>query len=185
MDHGTVAFRSMRNKKLVSFKTDNGSFADPPAPFAIADVATPRETFKFNEVGLRYRRIKVSVRGGRFLGYLDMKDSAYREAVLQSNADVAHRYKWHKGSDPFTGRLDQKTSPDNRSFTYGTNGNYPCWGLADNWIWLFWDEDTHQIWQDKNQKGRTLCYNGKDLCLSGTGNIPVRLEFDPEDPGID
>ena len=174
IDHDIVAFRSMRNSKLVSLDSN-------AALRASEDAAKPEAKFKFHEVGLSYRRIKASLEDGSFLGYLDMKDSAYCEAVIQANAAVAHRYKWHKGGEPFTGRLDQRTSPSDRSFTY--SGSYPCWGLGENWIWLFWDEDTHLIWQDKNEKTRTLCYNGKDLCFGDRGDHCVRLEFDPADPG--
>jgi hypothetical protein len=187
-DGRTVALQSGLNAKYVSFKpnSNNTGFADPPNPYAMKDTIGAWEQFQFTEVSSGYRRIKVFKLDDTFLGYLDMKNqSAYCEAVLQSKPENAHRYRWHSGTWPHTGRLDQKTVPDDRSFTYGNPGNYPSWGLAANWIWLYWADATGTIWDLKNQGHRTLCFvDGRGLCFGGPGASAVKLVFDPDDPGV-
>lgn len=38
-------------------------------------------------------------------------------------------------------RLDQQTDGGDRSLTYSSNGNYPCWGLGVNWVVVKYAED--------------------------------------------
>jgi hypothetical protein len=154
---GQALFQSCSNLKYVDFKTnfDGTGLAEPAIPYT-NDARVGWGAFRVAEVNTGYRRIKVLNLKNKFLGYLDMKDSAYCEAVLQQDAKIAHRYRWHSGTKPHTGRLDQKTVPDDRSFTYAASSNYPCWGLAENWIWLFWDDKTQTIWDSSNPNGE-LC----------------------------
>jgi hypothetical protein len=185
---GTITLKSGANGKIVSFKPNSQKtgFADPPTPYALWDEVDALAIFTVDEVTTSYRRIQIFDMEDKPLGYLDMKDSRFCEAVLQTDATAVHRYRWHKGDAPSMGRLDQSTRPSNRSLTYGSNGNYPCFGLGANWIWLNWDAQNQKLYDFYNADTRTLSYSkDRNLYFGAPGPDNVRLEFDPDDPGSD
>jgi hypothetical protein len=68
--------------------------------------------------------------------------------------ESARNYKWQDYPDGRR-RLDQETGGGDRSLTYSSNGGYPCWGLASNWVYLKYGED-HSISYDNGNGIRFL-----------------------------
>ncbi|UUZ48101.1 hypothetical protein LP420_35015 [Massilia sp. B-10] len=73
------------------------------------------------------------------LGYLANDSSWLHDGVAIVGIETAYLYNWV----PVEGglRLDQQTDGGDRSLTYSSNGDYPCWGLGANWVVVTHGED--------------------------------------------
>jgi hypothetical protein len=88
---------------------------------------------------MSYQNIKVFTMQDEHVGYLSCSSDWTTMSADITKLERAYPYKWVDVDGGL--RLDQQTDGGDRSLTYSSNGNYPCWGLGVNWVVVQHHED--------------------------------------------
>ncbi len=110
---------------------------------------------------MSYQNIKVLTQQDELLGYLSCSSDWTTMSADITKLERAYPYNWVDVDGGL--RLDQKTDGGDRSLTYSSNGNDPCWGLGVNWVVVQHHEDesiTTTIGGELRYLGRGLFNQG-------------------------
>jgi hypothetical protein len=115
-----------------------------------------------------YRHMEISTLNKQPLGYLSSNgDWTTQKATIQKTKEHARDYKFEDRPGGKK-RLYQKTAGGDRSFTYSSNGMYPCWGLGVNYVDLTYGDDYSLTF---NSADGTLYYVSEPTSNDGVLNL--------------
>lgn len=90
---------------------------------------------------MSFKRIEVVTMENEHVGYLSNSSDWTTQAAIITGPENAYLYDWVKVDGG--ARLVQEAEGGDGSLTYSSVGEYPCWGLASNWVVVtHGDDDT-------------------------------------------